>query len=349
MEYKMKRQILLIIMTVLVSMTLISCKKKQDDAKSMEQLQSELGLPVRTEQITATTFEQILRYNATLTGIEESTPQAMVSDIITKITAKVGDRVNKGDIIVSFPANTPAAQYEQARTAFSSISAIHDRMQRLYEQGAISLQDYENVQTQYKVSKANLEASEQMIHIRAPLSGVITAIMVNPSERVFPGKDLFTVASTDGYKASIMVPESEIAKVKKGAKVTAKWDSHEITGRVSMISMAMDMNAKAFRIEAVFPGYRKDISYGVTADIGIEVLRKPNVIVVQRHHIVSENGNYYVWKAVNGTAQRVQITTGLDNQMEYEVVSGLAEGDEIITHGIKSLVEGTKIRLIQEN
>jgi len=339
----------MIITIALITLTISSCERKQDDSKSMEQLQLELGLPVRTEKVSTTTFEQILRYNATLAGIEESTSQAMVSDIITKINAKVGDRVNKGDIIVSFPTNTPAAQYEQARTAFSSISAIHDRMLRLYEQGAISLQDYENVQTQYQVSKANLEASEQLIHIRAPISGVITAIMVNPSERVFPGKELFTVASTDGYKASIMVPESEIAKVKKGAKVTAKWGSHEITGRVSMIPMAMDMNSKAFRIEAVFPGFRKDISYGVTADIGIEVLRKPNVIVVQRHYIVPENGNLFVWKAVDGKAQRVQITTGLDNQMEYEVVSGLAEGDEIITHGIKSLVENAKIRLIQES
>lgn len=338
---------ILIIIALCVTLILSACGKKQKDDKSMDELQNELGVPVRIESVEMVAFEQSLKYNATLGGIEESTAQAMVADIITKINAKVGDRVNKGDIIVSFPQNTPAAQYEQASSAFNSISAIHDRMKRLYDQGAISLQDYENVQTQYKVSKANLESSEQMIHVRAPISGVVTNLMVNPAERVFPGKDLFTVVSTGGYKAVMMVPESEISKVKKGAKVTAIWDSNPISGRVTTIGMAMDSGTKAFRVEATFPGYKPQINYGVTADISIEVLSKPNSIVVERHLIVLENGSKFVWIAEGDKAIRREITTGLDNQLQYEVVSGLQVGDNLITQGIKSLTEGAKIRVIE--
>jgi multidrug resistance efflux pump len=52
-------------------------------------------------------------------------------------------------------------------------------MQRLFAQGAISQQDLDNVETQYKVSKANLEVSDKMINVRAPISGIITAMNVN--------------------------------------------------------------------------------------------------------------------------------------------------------------------------
>jgi membrane fusion protein, multidrug efflux system len=343
----MKKSILYIILTLGLMLALSACGKKQDDAKSMDQIQDEMGIPVRVEQVEPQTFEQILRYNATLGGIEESVAQAMVSDVVTKINAKVGDRVKKGDIIISFPPNTPAAQYEQAKTAFSSISAIHDRMRRLQEQGAISLQDYENVQTQYNIAKANLESSEQLINVRAPINGIITDIMVSPAQRVHPGMELFKLISADGYKASIMIPETEIGMVKLGKKVTATWDSQTLSGKISTIAMAMDPNTKAFRVEATFPGFRKDVNYGVTAEIGIQILSKANVFLVQRHHILREDGKSYVYKAVDGKAVRTEIVTGLDNQMQYEVLSGLDSGDQLITQGLKSLSDGIKIRIIE--
>lgn len=343
----MKNKYMMIVILVIILSVLGACSKKKEDAKSMEQLQNEMGIPVRVDSVEVSTFEQFLRYNAVLGGIEESTAQSMVSDVILSINAKVGDRVNKGDVIVKFPINTPAAQFEQATSAFNSISAVHNRMKRLYDQGAISLQDYENVQTQYRVSQANLNASEQMINVRAPLSGIVTNIMVNPSEKAYPGQDLFTVASTGGYKARIMVPDTEIAKVRKGARVTATWQDKTITGRISSIAMAMDQDSKAFRVEASFPGLKKDISFGITADIGIEVLSKPKVIVVERQHMVMENGDYYVWVNEAGKAIKRQVQLGLDNSLEYEITSGLNPGDILITEGINMLTENAKLRVIE--
>lgn len=345
----MKKRILYIILIGIAVFALSGCGKKADDAKSMEQLHSELGVPVRTTVITKTTYQQELKYNATLSGIEESTVSAMVGDMITSIRFKVGDRVKKDDIVIKFPANTPSAQYEQAQSAFNSISAIHDRMYRLKEQGAISQQDYDNVKTQYDVSKSNLESSEQMINVRAPISGVITDIMVNVSDNVNPGSPLFTVSSTNGYKAIIMIPEGEINKVKKGSAVKASWEDVSINGRITTIAMVMDPNRKAFRVEATFPGLHPRINYGVTADIDILIFSKPNVFVVKRHHLVTENGDTFVWLARDGKAVRVPVTTGLTDQLAYEISSGLEEGDLLITGGIKSVTEGAKIRIIEGN
>lgn len=324
-----------------------ACGKKEEAAKSMDKLHSELGIPVRVTEATRSTFSQNLRYNAVLSGAQESTAQAMVSDVITEIRSNVGAVVKKGDIIVVFPKNTPAAHYEQAESAFQSISKVHDRMQRLYNESAISLQDYENVRTQYQVAKANLEASEQMVYVRAPISGILTSIMVNVAEKSFPGQNLFTVAAAGGYKATLNIPDSEINKIKRGAKVLAKWEENTIQGRISTIAMAMDTQKKGFRVEVDFPGKNAKIPYGVTAELEVEILNKPNTFVIPRHQLVKENGEYYIWKAENDKATRVQVETGLENQLEYEITSGINEGDLLITEGIKSLSEGTKIRIIE--
>ncbi len=346
---RMKKRTTYLIVAMSILMLLSACGKKKQDAKSMEQLHEELGIPVRVVAMENETFVQQLRYNATLRGMEETTAQAMLSDVITGIRFKVGDRVQKGDVIITFPQNSPAAQYEQAKTAFNSINVTHDRMQRLMEQGAISRQDYDNIRTQWEVSKANLESSEQMIHVKAPISGVITNIMVSPSQKVFPGTDLFTVSSTNGYQATLMVPENEISKVKKGGIVKATWNDIEITGRVSEIAMALDPGTKAFRVEADFPGYRRDIGFGVTAEIGVQVLSKPNVLIVNRQHLVTENGDFYVWLAKDNKATKVKVETGITDQLRYEITGGLAVGDQIIIEGIKSLSEGAKIRIIEGN
>jgi len=91
----------------------------------------------------------------------------------------------------------------------------------------------------------------------------------------------------------------------------------------------------------------KKINYGVTAEISLEVFSKPNVIVVERHQIVSENGTKYVWLNQDGKAVKREITTGLDNTLTYEVTSGLNPGDVLITEGINMLTEGAKLRVIE--
>lgn len=336
-----------LVFALALTLAIAACGKKEAGGKNIEQIQNEQGIPVRISVIEPTTFRQDLRYNAVLNGLEESTAQAMVSDIVSSISAKVGDYVEQGQLIVTFPKNTPAAQFEQASTAFNAQKQAYERMQRLFEQGAISRQDLDNMETAFKVAKANLDAVEQMIYVRSPISGVITNIWVNTSEKVFPGKELFTVASNAGYKAILNVPENEVPKIRIGTPALAESNGTTIRGRVSQIALAVDQNSKAVRVEAVFPGANRKLKFGTTAQISLDVLTKNEVIVINREHIVSENGKRFVWLSVDNHALRTQIETGLDNQLQYEVVSGLGSGDKLITAGISQLTDNALIKVIE--
>jgi RND family efflux transporter MFP subunit len=220
-------------------------------------------------------------------------------------------------------------------------------MQRLYAKGAISQQDMDNVTTGYTVAQANLNASSQMIKVKAPISGYITAMKVNQSDHVNPGEELFTVSNTSKYKATIWVPDTEVQLIKKGQKAVANWGDQTLTGRVSSISMAMDQDKKAFKTEIVFDTHPKQIISGVTLEIKIEVARDNNAIVVERKSIVDEAGKKFVWVEQDNKAKKVEITTKRDNGIEYQCSTGLKAGDKMISEGISQLTDNCLVQTVK--
>jgi RND family efflux transporter MFP subunit len=342
----MKRNTLLILISCL-ALLLAACGKKAEDSKNMEQLYKEQGIPVRVKAVELEIFSQELGYNAPLGGLEESYGQALLAETVASVNARVGDRVSAGQIIVSFPRSTPSAQYEQAQTGFEAARTAYGRMQNLFDEGAVSRQDLDNVETQYKLAQANLNASEKMINVRAPIGGVVTSIAVSPGERTYPGQALFTVSSTNGYKAKLLVADKDVRNLKVGTSATAVWEDVVLKGRVSKIALALDPYMKAVPVEATFPAGGQRVSFGSTARINLQVMSKTDAVVVNREYIVTENGNHYVWVAANNRAVKRQITTGLDNQLQYEVTSGLEPGDLLITEGLNLLSDNALIRVIE--
>lgn len=342
----MKRS-LIILMSLIIGLLLISaCSSKDKNGKNMEQIQKEEGIPVRVTELQNTTYTETLTYNAVLSGIEEAKATSMVSDVITKINIIVGDYVKKDQIILTFPTDTPAAQFQQANSAFLNIKTTYERMQRLFAQGAISQQDMENVETGYKVAQANFNASQSMINVKAPISGYVTNLLVNVGDKVNPGDELFTISNTNKYKAVIWVSDSEIQKIKKGQKVEAKWNDEILTGVVSSVAMAMDQNKKAFRAEIVFNTKTKYMASGVTVEISINTKTIPNTIVLERNSMVETEGKYYVWMLENNKALKKEITIGQNNGIRYQIKEGLNAGDVIITEGLSMVYEGSLVKVI---
>lgn len=343
----MKRHLIVLISLMLIIMMTIGCGRKSGNGKNMEQIQKEEGIPVRVMELQNSIYTETLTYNAVLSGIEEATVTSMVADVVTKINVKVGDYVKQDQVIMSFPMDTPAAQFQQASSAFLNTKTTFERMQRLFAQGAISRQDMDNIETAYNVAQAQYNTSQNMINVKAPLSGYITNLFANVGDKVNPGDNLFMVSNTSKYKAVIWVPDSEIQKIKKGQKVEAKWNDEILTGNVSSVAMAMDQSRKAFRAEIVFNTKTKYMASGVTVEISIVTRSIPNAIVLDRSSIIETDKSYYVWTVENNKAVKTEIQIGNNNGIRFEIKSGLNPGDVIITEGLTMVYEGSLVKVIQ--
>jgi len=138
-----------------------------------------------------------------------------------------------------------------------------------------------------------------------------------------------------------------VSKIKKGAGVTATVNGQTIKGKISQIALALDPQTRAVRVEAIFPGLNKNISYGSNAQVDVNILSKPNCLVINREHISFENGDAWVWVNENDRAVKREIQTGLSDQLHYEVISGISVGDQLIIEGMNLLSENSLIKVIQ--
>ena len=111
----MKRMLLFSTLAIFVAST--GCDRKSAETKSMDTLYRENGIPVKTVTIQLRPFAAKYRYHAVLSGFEETTASAPVNDRVEKVLFSVGDRVEKDQIVVTFPTDNPSTQYFQVKTA----------------------------------------------------------------------------------------------------------------------------------------------------------------------------------------------------------------------------------------
>ena len=120
----MKKLILLISQFVLLTIVFFSCGKGELESRSMAQIYAEEGIPVKVTTVEPQLFEVELSYNGILTGIEESSAFAKVDAKVEKIYVKVGDYVQKNDILLTIPDDNPNAQFNQAKIAYENAVRI---------------------------------------------------------------------------------------------------------------------------------------------------------------------------------------------------------------------------------
>jgi RND family efflux transporter MFP subunit len=343
------KNILKLILLPALSLILIftACGDDKEEAKSMEQIQGEEGVPVQLETVKHQPFEKYQSYFAKLAGYKEAAKGAPLGGKIDKINFRVGDFVNEDQIVVQFPLDHPGAMYDQAKAAYENSEKTYERMKALLAAGETSQANFDGVEAQYIVNKRNYEAARKLIFIEAPFSGTVVDIKVKEGDNVKSEASLFTVAQLNRMRAKIWVTQKEIDDIKKGMAASIMFGEKEYRGKVVEISMAVDPYKQAFFAEVEFDNPKNELKSGVTVDVKILVYENPKAIVVPRNLVMTDESGRFVFVEKNGKAEKRYISNGNDSGIYFEVSQGLNIGDNLITRGAAQLTDGVKVNVIQ--
>ncbi len=285
--------------------------------------------------------------------VESAAVVPLVAGEVTSVTVSLGDYVNKGDLLFTLDKTQMSTTYNSAKLAYDSAAKDYERMKLLYKEGAVSLQQYQGIETQFNVAKQNLNAAAEALSyctVTSPIDGYITSVNVSTGGIASQAAPAVTVANTDKLEINTTLSEYLITKVSPGDKVDIfikTLSKDPWPGTVTAVSPAPALGTLTYPITISVDDNSGAIKAGMFAEVQIVSDKKEGVICVPSDAVFIKSGESKV-VIVNGNIPSITtVGTGLDNGVTTEVTSGLKEGDIIVTSGQQYVVDGEPVHIAE--
>ncbi|MDO5442214.1 MAG: efflux RND transporter periplasmic adaptor subunit [Bacteroidia bacterium] len=266
---------------------------------------------------------------------------------IKKINVEIGDFVSKGQVL----AEMDQTNLEQTKLKLDNDALELSRLKELYEAGALSKSDYEAMQLSYNVSNSQYSNLVENTILRSPVSGVITARNYDVGDMYAMSSPIFVVQQITPVKLLVAMSETDYTKVKKGDKVEITADAipgRTFIGKVNRIYPVIDAASHTFTSEVVVENSDRVLRPGMYACAKV-TFAVNHSIVVPDEAVVKQQGSgqksVFVLNGDNTVTSRF-ITLGRHDGTQYEVLSGLEEGEKIVVTGHAALKNGSEVNVL---
>jgi RND family efflux transporter MFP subunit len=286
---------------------------------------------------------------------------------VDKIYVQIGDKVNKGQQLLSINNTDLSAKLAQidagiteATVAFSIAEKDYKRYTALFSENSASQKELDDITANYNMAKARLEGAKQMknevnaqfsySNIRAPFNGVVTNKFIKVGDMANPGMPLMEVESPGNFQVMAMVPESEILQIRPGSEVKVQIKSldESFKGTVAEVSTSAKNTGGQYMVKVLLNESQSDLRSGMYATVQFPTAKKANTdSVLVPVGAVVYNGQLSGVYTVSGsnTALLRWLRLGRTYGDRVEVLSGLSEGEQYILSAEGKLYNGAKINI----
>jgi RND family efflux transporter MFP subunit len=329
------------LLPVLALGLLIACSGAQTDQDRSDKVK------VRTMTVKAEAVKQLSSYTATVKAdvINQITPA--IPARIERIYVEVGTRVAKDQLLVQMESSS----YRQQQVQLENLKKDYERYSELFKVGAVSQQQMDQLKTQIDALSTAVSNLEENTKLKSPITGIVTARNYDNGD-VFGGQPILTVQQLNPLKALIYVSESNFTRVKHGMPVDITlpvYGDEQFTGKVSLIYPTVDPSTHTFGVEVSIQNANLRVRPGMYARVTLNFGTENNVVVpdvaVQRQAGADDK---YVYLVENNIARYRKIELGQRLGDRYEILSGLKDGDTVVSAGHNRLIDGTEVETVKE-
>jgi RND family efflux transporter MFP subunit len=342
--------------------------------KEKEVIKKEILRPVQFQVVGSSDAQKIRTFSGIAKAGDEIELSFRSNGIITALNIKVGQKVNKGDLIAKLDNVQANLAYEQsvsalnsAKSAMNTAKSSLDRIKSLYEKGSNSLSDYEaaknsyqNALDQYESAKRNKSIQQSQIsygYIKAPKAGVIAAKNSQLNENVSAGQVIAILNAGDQTNIEVGLPENVINKVQLGMNPEISFSAltgKKFKGNIIEISPIVNEGSATYPVKIDIADATEDIKPGMTANVtfifGDAQTKNDTALVIPVKSVGEDgDGNFvFLIESEDGTigiAKKHHIEIGELTTGGFKIKSGLTEGQKIATAGLQTLLDGQKVKL----
>jgi len=313
------------------------------------------GKPVPLEKVERKEFVQSLSITGTITAEKEVSLTFPISGTISYVGVKKGDSVKQGALIATLDQRTALKNLQSTLISYSLQRDTFDQTQDNYQNRrpdqALNdsmkriLQDNQFNLDKAIVSVELQDLAKQQSVLSSPISGIITkADAKTNGVTAIAGTTGFTITDPNSLEFKMEVDEADIAKIKEGQQVKVTLDPYPdktlylTVQSIDFVTHTTSTGGNAYDVKAAM-SQSNNLSYrvGMNGNAEIILLKKQNVLAVPLASLVEDNKIYI--KTKKGFVKKT-LKLGIQNDTSSEVLSGLSEGDQIVSD--PTLVPGYK-------
>jgi HlyD family secretion protein len=194
------------------------------------------------------------------------------------------------------------------------------------------------LETQVNLAEVALEQAQEAqaeTELKAPFAGTVTEVQVQPNENVGGFSPLVTLADLAQLQIQADIDEIDVGQVAPGQAVEIRLDAFPgevLSGKVERVAPAATTQRGSTQFEALvnLPPNDLKLKLGMSADLKITTVEKQDVLLVPNRAVQSVGRKKVVTVLESGQPHEVEVTVGLSNDQETEIVKGLGEGQVVV-------------------
>ena len=199
-----------------------------------------------------------------------------------------------------------------------------------------------------QVAIESAEYQLDMYTLKAPISGVIEAVNVKEHDFASPNTPAYIISNKEAMTVTFYVSEGVRNTFQTGQKVTVDRNGKLFDGVITEIGSMVDQNTGLFVVKVSVGRPDESMLTGCSVKISADTYSQDNVLLIPYDAVYYDNGQPYVYVAVDGVVARRDIETGIFDEQTMTVVSGLTTEDQLITSWSANLREGAEVSIQKE-
>jgi membrane fusion protein (multidrug efflux system) len=281
-----------------------------------------------------------------------------VPGIIDNVAFDSGGDVAAGALLIRLRDNDEVAKLRTLEAARDLAQTNFNRDKAQFERMLIS-------RAQFDVSEANLQSAQAQVAeqeaivakytLRAPFAGHLGIREVNAGQYIGPGTKVVTLQALDPIFLDFFLPQQVLERVKVGQDVTVRVDTYPqatFTGRITTIDPKVDAATRNVAVRATLPNRDRRLLPGMFATVEIQTGAPVRYITLPQTAITFNPYGNMVYRVTEQTddkgkqaliARQTVVTTGDTRGDQIAVLSGLNEGDLIVSAGQTKLQNGAPV------
>ena len=310
------------------------------------------AVPVELTKVSTAMLPQTITAVGSLRSDESITLRPEVSGRITAIQFQEGQRVAKGDVLVRLDPAVNMAEVQQTRANLALAKSKYERAVDLSTRNFISGQAQDEAKNKFEVAQAAAGLAEARLaktELKAPFSGIIGLRVVSVGDYVREGADLVNLEAIDPIKVDFRVPETFITQVKVGQALDLTLDAvpgKTYRGRVIALNPLLDTAGRALVIRAQVGNQGTTLRPGMFARVNLITSVRQDALVVPEEALVPQGTEQFLFRVVDGKAERVKVETGQRRDGKVEITSGVEKDNVIVVAGQSRLRDGVQVRAV---